>query len=130
MLDRLPPTPAQIDDGIAVAANLWALLAGLGGAILGAYGSTLRKGRAQGALETRVAEMEEKIEAAVEAQSAYQTEVKQNIASLSANHERTRDQLADIRATMAQRTDLHSMAAQMTAAMDGIRARINTLLHK
>jgi uncharacterized coiled-coil protein SlyX len=124
--------PAQLLTTWEVASNAWNVVYGIGGfavaVIMMAFSQGKAKGEAETALAARLSGMEKRLVDLETEQVSFQNEARADIEKLSMNHDKTRDQLSDIKATMAQKSDLRDVAAAVQASIGALTARVDQLL--
>lgn len=117
-------------DTLANAANLWTISAGIGSAIVTYIAMRVGKANDDGKFEGEVKNFmnttSSELEDLREKHEAHVNLVRSDIGRLSEQDNRTRDQLADIRASMAQRSDLTAIStaiASLSARIDDVFGR-------
>jgi len=117
-------------DTLANAANLWTISAGIGSAIVTYIAMRVSKANDDGKFEGEVKNFmnttSSELEDLREKHEAHVSLVRSDIGRLSEQDNRTRDQLADIRASMAQRSDLTAIStaiASLSARIDDVFGR-------
>ena len=117
---------------LETANGIWNLVSGIGGAVLGGLVMALKRARdigaEEGSLDERILGMDVRLTKFEKDQTEFVEAIRADIERLETNHDRTRDQLADIKSTMAQKVDLKEMARDVQVALASIQARIDQLI--
>jgi len=116
-------------DALANAANIWTVGAGVLGAVATYVTLWLTKehdaGEFEGQVKRFMTSTTSELDDLRDKHEAHVTLVRTDIGRLSERDSRTRDQLADIRASMAQRSDLAAMSTAVQTAIASLSARID-----